>query len=294
MFYLVLLITFFFSSTILSSYSVQKQQQQQNNVTVALSGQFGNQLFEIATAYAYALDNNVSLTIPDLIENKQFGIPYTAKRLFLAKIPSYPPPLLHCLHWTEPSFNYTPIPKTPNIALCGYFQSEKYFKHRRQEILELFAAPPEVTKYLLRKYPILSSDDFVVGIQIRDYRKEFPTEEYHPTIKRSYYQKAIAYFPENTTFLVSSNNLEFAKECVDGLTRNIIFLEENDYLEDFYALVLCKSFIISNSTFGWWASWLCTNEDKIVITPDPWWTPPYDNKAMKRDLLPQEYLVMEE
>jgi hypothetical protein len=39
---------------------------------------------------------------------------------------------------------------------------------------------------------------------------------------------------------------------------------------------LCDHFIIANSTFSWWASWLSISQsesDKIVICPDKWFGP---------------------
>lgn len=261
-------------------------------VTVGLMGQLGNQFFQIATAYAYTLDHNLSLTIPDLQNNHSNNIPYNAKKLFLDKIATYAPPSPH-LNWNEPSFNYTEIPPSSHIRLTGYFQSEKYFKHRRKEILELFTPPSEIQETILAKYPFLTSDALVVGVQIRDYRKEQPTGTYHPIKTRAYYEEAMSYFPEDTIFLVSSNNLILAKECTEGLRSNIIYLQGEDYIEEFYTLVLCKSFIIGNSSFGWWASWLSTAKDKIVIAPDQWFSLPYDNNMMKKDIFPEGCIILD-
>ena len=30
----------------------------------------------------------------------------------------------------------------------------------------------------------------------------------------------------------------------------------------------CKYFITANSTFSWWAAWLCNNKDKLILTPN--------------------------
>lgn len=263
-----------------------------NAVSVRLEGQFGNQLFQIATAYAYALDHDLVLTVPDLVYKRKDNIPYNAKRLFLHKINSFPleePPLVI---WKERHFNYKEIPPATSIELRGYFQSEKYFKHRRAEILELFKPPLELEMAILHKYPFLSSDRCTVGIQIRDYRKESPDGSFHPTLTRDYYEYAIQQFPLDSIFLVSSNNKTYAKSCMEGLCNHLIYLEGEDYIEEFYTLTFCRSFIISNSTFGWWAAWLSNKPYKTVLAPDIWFSPPFHNESMRKDLIPPEFSLV--
>lgn len=253
-------------------------------VSAILQGQFGNQLFQIAAAYAYSLDHGIPLIIPDFVHKSSWNARYNAERLFLHKIAHHDLPRTPVV-WNEPNFNYNPIPASKRLQLCGYFQTDKYFQHRRKEILELFAPPPDLQEKILKKYPFLTSDRLTVGVQIRDYRPEFPAEDFHPTHTRVYYEKAFAHFPDDALFIVTSNNANFAKECTQGLKPHILYLDSNDYIEDFYALCMCKSFIISNSSFGWWAAWLSVSPNKTVIAPRPWFAPPYDDEMMTKDLI---------
>lgn len=260
-------------------------------VDVELQGQLGNQLFQIAAAYAYSLDHHIPLVIPELAYKTRWNIKYNAERLFLDKIAhdSLPNPVFT---WSEPTFQYSPIPQARQIKLFGYFQSEKYFKHRRTEILELFAPPAEIQQAIASEHPFFTSGALLVGVQIRDYRHEFPDGSYHPTFGRSYYEQAMGLFPEDAVFVVSSNNLPFARECTEGLSNHIIYLEDGDYIKDFYALSLCQSFIISNSSYGWWAAWLSESKNKKIIVPYLWFAPPYPDQMWK-DLVFEDAVVID-
>ena len=39
---------------------------------------------------------------------------------------------------------------------------------------------------------------------------------------------------------------------------------------EMYLMSLMNHFIIANSSFSWWGSYLCQNEDKKIIAPKQW------------------------
>src|SRR5579862_8141016 len=101
-----------------------------------LEGQLGNQFFIIAATVSLALDYDAIPIFPDLEKKKMYNIPFNRKKIFshlntyLPYVPQY--------SYKEPFYHYEKIPYRPNMKISGYFQSEKYFVHHKQEILSLF------------------------------------------------------------------------------------------------------------------------------------------------------------
>lgn len=77
----------------------------------------------------------------------------------------------------------------------------------------------------------------------------------------------------DAVFNVFSNtpdDLEWIKEKY-AFKGNVRYVATGlDDVEDFFVMSGCRHFIISNSTFSWWAAYLSGGEDKIVVAPDVW------------------------
>lgn len=258
--FLALILTF---SSIATESNIAKQSDLAQSFVVAdVYGQMGNNLFQVAAASALAWDNNVEAYFPDLATK-----PTLYQHLF-SRCKIYPPHNELSCEWREPDLAYHQIPFKPNMRMIGYFQSEKFFAHHRNRILDLFAPSIKDMKYMRKKYGWLIDHPNTVGVQIRYYFED-PIGEIFIQYGRDYLNKAMALFPEETLFVVSSNNIEFAKKNIPEWAKNVHFLEDEFYI-DFYLLTFCKHNIISNSTFGWWSAWLNLNPNKIIVRPSLW------------------------
>ncbi|MBS4168468.1 alpha-1,2-fucosyltransferase [Parachlamydia sp. AcF125] len=259
-------------------------------VVPVMTGQLGNQLFQIAAATSLALEHHAKVTVPDLKKLTTLGIPEN-RRFVLWRLETVEPKVpLHS--FTEASFAYAPIPYQPNMQLKGFFQSEKYFEKHKEEIIQLFAPLESIETDLKNRYPDVVYHPCSVAIHIRTYADSDPQHRYYYLNGRSYVEKALSFFPESAYCLVFSDNMEWCKKELAEIRPNLHFIEGESYIHDFYLMSFCKHNIISNSTFSWWAAYLNSNPYKIVIAPKKWFTPKVGHDT--RDLIPDNWFTCDD
>ena len=103
-----------------------------------------------------------------------------------------------------------------------------------------------------------------------------------------YYRAAVAYmlrlFSDAQFFIFSDDpawtaaNLSYLASKT-FVTHNV---GRND-AEDLRLMMSCRHFIVANSTFSWWAAWLCEHPVKIVIAPRRWFA---DSARDASDIIP--------
>ena len=230
-------------------------------VTYVPMGQLGNLMFETAAACAIAWDHHAEVYLPEKLSTgigKHVFFRFAFKKISRNDITKY---------WNEPSYSFTPIKYQPNLEIRGYFQSEKYFSKYRDRLLYLFSPNEEDESYIQLKYQRILQHHNSVGVQLRYYKWEDKSSKIYPQYGRDYLEKAMSQFPNDTLFVISSNNMTFAKEAIPAFAKNVIFLEREPNYIDLFLLSRCKHNIITNSSFGWWGAWLNQNPNKIVLYP---------------------------
>ena len=63
-----------------------------------------------------------------------------------------------------------------------------------------------------------------------------------------------------------------------NLDKPVVYLENKLPHEQLWILSMCQNFVLSNSSFSWWAAYLCRNPKKIVVVPETWFGPEYPHQ----------------
>lgn len=162
--------------------------------------------------------------------------------------------------------------KIPDI----YVQNEMHFKEYKEEIRNIFGQDRKETD--------------MVSLHVR--RGDYINNPFYVDLtKTDYYEDAIKMFP-NEKFLVfcadrqaGSDDTADMQWCKDHFKGNRFeFYQGTDEIDDFNTMSGCKSHIIANSSFSWWAAyvsgnttvypadWYADGEERTKFTPGHNWT----------------------
>ena len=284
-------------------------------IVVKLIGGLGNQLFQYAAGLQLATKYNVPLKIDAeafnnyklrSIDLQNFELKFeiaTEQEILSLKNPSIFNKLKNKLipnpyktHYKEPYFHFNPsfYSLGDNVYLQGYFQSEKYFQNIQREIHSQFTIKKEIINDVQPIANELRNKNSVsIHVRIGDYSINQNTE-YHGVLSADFYRNAISMIKEqyaDAEFYLFSDDIVKAKnmladqpfEAMSGKTTK-------NHLQDFYLMSQCKHNIIANSSFSWWAAWLNSNPNKIVVAPKKWFNKgPQDTQ----DLFPASWIKID-
>lgn len=162
-----------------------------------------------------------------------------------------------------------------------YLQDPKYFEKYSHELREIFGegigSIPRVGIHIrIGKNPIDPSEPAYMDNQF-----------YVNLLRTDYYQSALKKFP-GEDFLVFSDEPETANRFMNIVlpAGQFKMVPKGDEIEDFNLLASCKSFIIANSSWSWWAAFLGKDPQKHVIAPSDihWYS-----DGQQRTHCPQEW-----
>jgi hypothetical protein len=250
-------------------------------ITCNLMGGLGNQLFQVAAAYSLSR----SLHLPFGIIEQQFGGAGTGShpsKYYSTLFRNIPRFQLNrtCVSYKEPKWTYTPLlesiktllqPSTI-LQLDGYFQSDQYFIEHAADLKQLLTPNGFVQDWLKTHTTLFSSypelfephDFCFIGVRRGDY---ITKAKFHNPCGLDYYQKAMASLPA-ARYYIGSDDVAWCREQFKG--DQFVIFDLRDDLQQFFIGCLFKNYIIANSTFHWWMSFLSVYESPAIVAPDKW------------------------
>jgi len=183
-----------------------------------------------------------------------------------------------------------------DVLIDGYWQSEKYFSTCRDELLSKFKITDGLSgdaHAMLED--IINCKDVTVSIHVRrgDYISDSTANKVHGTCSVEYYENAMNFIEaryQNIKYVLFSDDIEWVLSNLKIHRPYMVVSSENiaDY-EDMMLMSSCDHQIIANSSFSWWGAWLNPNKEKIVISPEKWFSSGDKDTA---DLIPLEWIKL--
>lgn len=283
-----------------------------------LEGGLGNQMFQYAAAYSLASDKGCSVDL-DLswfktqkattVRSFELGIFGVEPKLNEKKTNFYKSlfdSLIETLRKAisrssiqtvnEPHFHYWSgfHELSDTSILVGYWQSEKYFLHNRNTILDVFTFPDITEAHNVTYANHIKGKFNSVSLHVRrgDYISDANTNAFHGCCSMEYYDQAIANLEshlDDTHYFIFSDDPDWVKETFK-LNNMTIVTGNNGSLSfrDMQLMSLCKHHIIANSSFSWWGAWL-SKDTGLTIAPKKWFLDPSNDT---RDIYAQSWKLI--
>lgn len=239
-------------------------------------GRLGNQMFQYACAYSLAKKHQTTIAINthDSYRNSRVNQIVETFELQSAVYDQFDEIKYK---FNEASFEYDyRIEDVPNDTdIVGYFQSEKYFKNVRQDLVTREFRFRNIFEKDVESFQQLHG---IVGttcsIHIRkgDYKH---LSDVHTNLDISYYADAIKKVPVCSHYIVFSDDPEEASRMISPISSlgsiDFVYPELGDS-SSMLLMSLCDHHIIANSSFSWWGAWL-SQKKGVVIAPRKWFGP---------------------
>lgn len=163
-----------------------------------------------------------------------------------------------------------------NVLLYGYWQVPRYARNIEELLREEIVAVTEKNLQKdVKKTELIMHIKETDSVCIHIRRGDYVGDKMHDVCTKEYYARAVERVKDNRnnlTFFVFSDDIQEVKEEYYDIfgDSNVEFCDANlpDY-EELVVMSFCKHFILSNSSFSWWAQFL--SESKDVLAPSKWY-----------------------
>ena len=184
--------------------------------------------------------------------------------------------------------------KFKNKVIYGNFECSKYFDDISESIKKMFIPKKEKIKENESLYDIIKNNESVcITIRRGDFITNEKFKKIHFLCNDEYFYKGLEVIKnkvKNPVFIIFSDDIEWVKANMD-FGDKVYYETGNDPVwEKLRLMSSCKHFVISNSTFSWWAQYLSKNQSKIVVSPKIWKNHTYKNNPGDIDIYQDNWI----
>ena len=178
--------------------------------------------------------------------------------------------------------------RTSNYYI-GYFQTYRYLDsfEVNGEMRKLTLHNPSEA-FMKNRAELANLDSLVVHVRLGDYRNE----SLFGIPSKSYFHDAIAELWNPKVYSrisLFSNEIDAALEYIPEDLREYLWMPSEDLISTAETLEIMRygrAYVLSNSSFSWWAAALSYVDSPSVVCPDPW----FQSKSDPTDLIPKEWV----
>lgn len=251
---------------------------------------------------SYCIDSNkkqLVMVYGSKIQKIVFGLYTLVCRIPYKKRPSFykrqekMQPVLNYFGIYDMIHGYSPLGKTrqKNQFICGTYEDERFFLDIKEDLRKEFTTKKNIRSDNIELYNlIMNSESVCVSFRRGDFLNK-DNKNIRDICGIEYYYKAIKKMKEihsDAKFFFFSDEIEWVRENCDFDIEAYYESGEDDIGEKMRLMSACKHFIMSNSTFCWWAQFLSINKDKTVISPDHW----FNMEGYKHQLISDEWILI--
>ncbi|MFM6842131.1 MAG: alpha-1,2-fucosyltransferase [Candidatus Planktophila sp.] len=275
-----------------------------------LQGGLGNQLFIYYAAASYAIANKQEVITFDTsglrlanteraLELDKFNLPIEYEivvsriphvaRAILTRMNRLIPAVNRRIGYFQPTdvgFSETLLKKT-YFEVSGYFQSWRYHESVKKTFPGYSLDPGVSCDWAKSKISVAkASKPILCHIRRGDFLE---LQDSFGVLSYEYYITAINQLrsmgAKGPIWVMTDSPNEISLDFLQQVGAELVIEPTNTIPTDTFAVMqACDSYIISNSTFSWWAAY--TSNAKVVISPKPWF------KSMQEplDLIPENWI----
>lgn len=170
--------------------------------------------------------------------------------------------------------------------ISGYWQTEKYFKNIRKELVEEFSLKNDLGNKAKFYLDQIQRSSNAVSLHVR--RGDYISNPIYRKCEMSYYINAMDIIQSkysDVDIFIFSDDSNWVMQNMKFVGKTHI-VQNTSSFEDIYLMSKCKHNVLANSSFSWWGAWLNTYDLRITVAPKLW----FNNEFSSSDICPEEWI----